>query len=790
LFFGIRSFLAVLIMPRPAILLALLALCAAPAISRAQPLELVPKDPVAAPPAGSKLPPKFAALADVTVVVDPPTAKAGETVKVRLTMTPKNGGTTYPAFPSDATQDSKNSIELPPPGDLIFIGKVTDPPMAWEKKPRSGGTGLEQDEYTHNPLTWELKAVVSPLAKPGPKAIPLNTVSLQVCDAMNCYPAYGRRSQLPEVEFRVEAGRSNRMNEADLTEVRGVFIRAVTTLTKVGASEADLAEARAVLKVLESRDGAPTPAVPAGPATAPGSLGGSPTQSSGFATKSEIRKDAKPSDQYDAELKAIAPTLVPADEDSTSAGSQGLWAFIATAAAWGLISLVTPCVFPMIPITVSIFLKQAHGSLRERLKLASVYCLTIITVLGTSAFALLKFMAWLSAHPVTNVLLALLFLVLALSLFGMYELTLPNVIQKRLQAKQAKGGVVGTIFGALAFTVISFTCVAPFLGGFAGISAGNDGGGSLISVPTWKEIAGGLAFATAFAAPFFVLALVPGLMKALPKSGGWLDSVKVVMGFLELAAALKFLRTAELRVFPTPQYFTYDVVLGGWVAISAACGLYLLNVYRLPHDEEKPNIGVPRLLFALMFLGLALYLAPGLLKGPDGKAQRPSGVVYAWVEAFLLPEAEEWPTDLKDALKRAEESGKPVFVDFTGVTCTNCRYNESNVFSRPELRSLFAQFELVQLYTDEVPAARYKTDPGKSWRVKEADANGNFQVAVLKDNTLPTYVVLVPQVGGKVQMFKYHEGKINEPEKFSAFLQTTLQKAEGAKAMKKRAKSE
>src|SRR5262249_22904819 len=153
-----------------------------------------------------------------------------------------------------------------------------------------------------------------------------------------------------------------------------------------------------------------------------------------------------------------------------------------------------------------------------------------------------------------------------------------------------------------------------------------------------------------------------------------------------------------------------------------------------------PNIGVPRLLFALLFLGLALYLAPGLLKGPDGKAQRPGGVVYAWVEAFLLPEAEEWPTDLKDALKRAEESGKPVVVDFTGKTCPNCRYNESNVFSRPEFRALFGQFELVQLYTDEVPATAYRTDPGHSARIAEADANGNFQVAVLKDNTLPTYL--------------------------------------------------
>jgi thiol:disulfide interchange protein DsbD len=373
----------------------------------------------------------------------------------------------------------------------------------------------------------------------------------------------------------------------------------------------------------------------------------------------------------------------------------------------------------------------------------------------------------------------------------MYEISLPNSLQKRLQSKQSKGGVVGTIFGALAFTVISFTCVAPFLGGFAGISAGNDGSGSLISLPTAKEIAGGLAFATAFAAPFFVLAMVPGLMKALPKSGGWLDSVKVVMGFLELAAALKFLRTAELRVFPTPQYFTYDVVLGGWIAISAACGLYLLNLYRLPHDEESPNISVPRLLFALLFLGLALYLTPALFKGQDSKPQRPSGAVYAWIEAFLLPEEvpappdtkqeDIWKTDLKDAIAASKKSGRPVFVDFTGVTCTNCKYNEGSVFPLPAIREEFPQFEKIKLYTDEVPAALYVTDPGKSAREAEATVNGNFQNDVFGDIALPLYAVLVPQPDGTVKVVGIAEGKINDPAAFAAFLKDSLEKAKPKK---------
>jgi thiol:disulfide interchange protein DsbD len=350
--------------------------------------------------------------------------------------------------------------------------------------------------------------------------------------------------------------------------------------------------------------------------------------------------------------------------------------------------------------------------------------------------------------------------------------------------------VIGTIFGALAFTVISFTCVAPFLGGFAGISAGNDGSGGLVVVPTAKEIAGGLAFATAFAAPFFVLALVPGLMKALPKSGGWLDSVKVVMGFLELAAALKFLRTAELRLLPTTQYFTYDLVLGGWVAISAACGLYLLNVYRLPHDEEKPNIGVPRLLFALLFLGLSIYLAPALIKGADGKSQRPAGAVYAWVEAFLLPEdvtptgakqEDLWRTDLKETIAASKKTGRPVFLDFTGVTCTNCKINERFVFPLPAIREELQNFEKVKLYTDEVPASYYVTDPGGHAREAEAKANGNFQEHVFKDIALPTYLILMPQSDGTVKVLGMREGKINDATQFAAFLKDSLEKAKAQK---------
>jgi thiol:disulfide interchange protein len=730
-------------MARLAVLLAAITCCALSAPAGAQPFGKddapVGKVP-GAPPAGGKLPKSFAKLADVTVEVSPLKAKRGETVTVKLTVAPKSEAKswTYPAFPKDDSQRSRNTVVLPPPGDLVFIGKVEDPPIKWKEKPREGEP-LSVDQYTSEPVTWVFTAVVSQQAKPGPKSVLFEGVDLQVCDTRGCVPVSG--DQLPPIQFSVEEGAGAGAHVAELL--------LATEARLLAAVQAELQARLAAAK---------------GPASAD-------------------RKTAKPIDAYKAELQDIAARIVkPEDTAGAPAGSEkpqtGLWSFVATAALWGLISLVTPCVFPMIPITVSIFLKQAHGSLRERLKLAGVYCATIITVLGVSAFALLKFMAWLSTQPTTNLLLALLFFALALSLFGMYDIALPNSLQKRLQARQAKGGTIGTIFGALAFTVISFTCVAPFLGGFAGISAGSDGGGgNLIALPTFKEIAGGLAFATAFAAPFFVLALVPGLLKALPKSGGWLDSVKVVMGFLELAAALKFLRTAELGIFPTPRYFTYDVVLGGWVAISAACGLYLLNLYRLPHDEEQPNISAPRLLFALLFLGLAVYLAPALFKGPDGKPQRPAGTVYAWVESFLLPDTTGERTDLKETIEAAEKSGKPVFVDFTGVTCTNCKYNESTVFPQPAVKGELDKFEKVQLYTDWLPESAYSADPGKKARTDEALANRKFQVDVFKDVKLPLYAVLVPRGKKLVLIGTYEEGKINDPAQFATFLKESHDKA-------------
>ncbi len=272
----------------------------------------------------------------------------------------------------------------------------------------------------------------------------------------------------------------------------------------------------------------------------------------------------------------------------------------------------------------------------------------------------------------------------------------------------------------------------------------------------------------------------------MPKSGTWLNSVKVVMGFLELAAALKFFRQGELVVTSETQFFTYDFVLSLYVGICLLCGLYLLCVYRLPHDTPVEHLGVPRLLMALAFLGLGFYLMPAMWKANDkGLTQRPKGVVFAWLDSFLLPEHVKdelpWIGDLQEGLKIAAKSRKRVFIDFTGKTCTNCKINERNVFLRPEVQGLLLKYVLVAQYTDIVPDDLYPdkvraTFEGGTTRQKEdAEKNLQFQRDTFNTEQLPLYVIVEPDgKGGFREVDRYTEGKINNVSAFADFLRRNL----------------
>jgi thiol:disulfide interchange protein DsbD len=530
-------------------------------------------------------------------------------------------------------------------------------------------------------------------------------------------------------------------------------------------------------------------APPPGPADVPKSPGPpEPAKGPPEPTRSAERSDAnaESSSAYQHALDWVFGQLETQKATPTSS-----LAFILAGIFWGAVSLVTPCVFPMIPITVSFFLKQSEKEHHRPITMALVYCGTIVVVLTIAAVLLLSAFRYLSTNPYMNIGLGVLFVVFALSLFGMYDLELPSGLARFTSSREGKGGLAGTMFMALTFTIVSFACVAPFLGGFGGTSASSQ-------ISLLDRILGGLAFAATFASPFFVLALFPALLKKLPRSGSWLNSVKVVMGFLELAAALVFFRTSELVLLPTPTLFTYDLVLGLWIAIMLLSGLYLLNLFRLPHDTPLEHLGVPRMLFGLLFVGLALYLLPALFTGgASGEKQRPNGVVYAWIDSFLLPEAGgktgkelPWAGDLKKTIEEAraqsQKTRKPtlVLIDFTGKTCKNCRYNEQNVFTKPEIAELMRKYQLVQLYTDTVPPELYSPEArdkigGDGNRLRaDAAANLEFQKKAFATEQLPLYVILDPAPQGDEKKIEvkgiYSEGKINDASAFAEFLKEPL----------------
>jgi thiol:disulfide interchange protein DsbD len=686
-----------------------------------------------------KKPAKAEDLITFKIAVEPTQVRRGEIAKVTVTGIPAPGAYTYPLTKRAAGQKESGLVQ-----DLVF---ETPPGLKalWpvsESEPELEFVPVEKTNYLKHkkPFTWTRDVLVLPDAEPGRKTLVVKTKGLQVCNDRTCIPA--------DQELRTEI---------DVTDAPAVELSAETAKR--------LEEERPAVGVVGKLDNGDTPQ-PRAPVTPP------------LAAAFPIDQSTA---EYQTALSAIQQQIQAAKKDAPPVG---LLVFVLQGFFWGAVSLITPCVFPMIPITVSFFLKQSEKQHYRPVTLAIVYCLTIVIVLTISAVTLLAVFQELSIHPATNFLIGGLFVFFALSLFGMYDIELPSALTRFTSAREGKGGLLGVMFMALTFTIVSFACVAPFLGGFGGTA-----GGSAI---TWTHrILGGLAFSVTFAAPFFILALFPTLLQRLPKSGSWLNSVKVVMGFLELAAALKFFRQAELNFRPTPELFTYDLVLGMWIAIAILCGLYLLNVYRLPHDSPAESIGVPRLMFGFLFLSLAFYLVPAMFKfTADGQKQRPRGTIYAWIDSFLLPDptkgGEElaWsanlPKVIQEARATARRTGQPqyVFVDFTGETCSNCKLNENNVFTKDEIKRLFEKYNLVQLYTDKVPEKFYSSGLqstfGNSVGRQQADAhlNRQFQSTTFGTVQLPLYVILkpLPDEDRIEEVARYDEGKINDESEFAEFL--------------------
>jgi thiol:disulfide interchange protein DsbD len=421
---------------------------------------------------------------------------------------------------------------------------------------------------------------------------------------------------------------------------------------------------------------------------------------------------------------AEAPTpALPPSEDVATAGTTGaaagqtagginrassLWSFIWLAMTVGALSLLTPCVFPMVPITVSYFTKNAAGNRRAALRDATIYALGIIltfTALGVALAALFGAAGInrFAANPWVNLVITLIFLGFAMSLFGAFDLRVPSSVLTKLyllsrKEEGAGGHLIALLLMGLTFSLTSFTCTAPFVGTLLVMAAGGD----------WVyPVVGMLAFSTVFALPFFVLALAPQLVSQLPKSGGWLNSVKVVMGLIEVAAAMKFLSNVDL-VWGW-GVFTREVVLASWVAVAALTAFYLLGKLQLTHDMGVERIGAARLMIALAWLSLGFYLLTGLFGARLGElesflppaTESSTSVAVAKSGAAMRSGELSWITnDYEGALEQAEAAGKALFIDFTGYTCTNCRWMEANMFPRWAVRQELENYVRVRLYTD------------------------------------------------------------------------------------------
>ena len=476
---------------------------------------------------------------------------------------------------------------------------------------------------------------------------------------------------------------------------------------------------------------------------------------------------------YDFEVQV--GSAAPAEKEKTAFP----WGLILQAILWGFAMLLTPCVFPMVPMTVSFFLKGSESVAQGRFK-AGMYGLFIV-LLYTLPIALLIVITrivggesvtadifnWIATHWLPNILFFVIFMVFAASFFGAFEITLPQSLVNKSDKGSDKKGLAGVFFMALTLVLVSFSCTGPIVGNVL-IQATSSNGAWWIPIVTM------LAFSVAFALPFTLLAFFPSLLKDLKKSGGgWLNTVKVVMGFIEVALGFKFLSMAD----QTYHWGLLDreIYLAIWIVVFTLLGFYLLGKLKFAHDDDVPHISVTRLSLSIVVFSFVVYMIPGMwgapLSGLSGYLPpistqdyvlAPGAASHAVVtdapvqtaekkyDFLHLPHNLDGYFDLEDGLKAAKESGKPVFVDVTGHACVNCREMEQRVWSDPAaLDILRNEFVIVALYVDDkhkLPEEDWMTDAetGKVYkdlgRVNSYIAREKFNV-----NAQPNYVLLSPE---------------------------------------------
>jgi thiol:disulfide interchange protein len=440
----------------------------------------------------------------------------------------------------------------------------------------------------------------------------------------------------------------------------------------------------------------------------------------------------------------------PAGERSGTASPGGMGTFLLIAFGFGLAAIFTPCVFPMIPITMSFFLNRPSGSRRDSIVQAAIFCLGIVflfTAMGLAVTAILGpfGIVQIGSNIWVNLFIAAVFLIFGLSLLGAFEITIPSGLLTRLDSASRGGGSVGTLLMGLTFSLTAFACVGPFVGTLLAASVQSGG---------MQPLLGMASFASGLALPFFLLAVFPSYLQRLPKSGGWLARVKIVMGFIILAASLKYLSNVD-QVMQL-NWITRERFLAAWIVLFSLAGLYLLGFLRMPGFKPDEPVTLPRLLIGAVFLIFSISLTPGIFGGRLGELD--AFVPYATeTSAFGGAHAESrqaWmKNQYREALDRARAENKLVFVSFTGYACTNCHWMKANMFPRPEIAAALDQFVLLELYTDG-------TD-------KASEENQALQESKFSTVAIPYYAILTPDE----QIVAHFPGLTRRTEEFLAFLQ-------------------
>lgn len=433
---------------------------------------------------------------------------------------------------------------------------------------------------------------------------------------------------------------------------------------------------------------------------------------------------------------------------------KGLFTIFLLGFLGGLIALLTPCVFPMIPLTVSFFTKSAQDKKKGTVN-AILYGLFIflIYVLLSLPFHLLdsldpEILNSISTNVTLNIIFFVIFMVFAFSFFGYYEITLPQSWSAKMDSKASSiGGTIGIFFMALTLAIVSFSCTGPILGSLLGGSLTSDGGAIQLSV-------GMGGFGLSLALPFALFALFPNWLNSLPKSGGWLNTVKVVLGFIELGLAFKFLSNADL--VEHWGLLKREIFIGIWIACSLGLALYLFGLIRFPHDgPKKKPLPKGNLIVGVLSIAFFLYLLPGLTNTKYANLKLLSGfpppLFYSlYDKGTSAPLGLEAYKDFDEGLAAAKASGKPIMIDFTGWACVNCRKMEEQVWSQSDIFEVLSEdYILISLYVDdrkELPDEQkfnYLKPTGGVKQIKTiGDKWATFQTVNFKNNSQPYYVLV------------------------------------------------